>query len=108
MGMIRFSRLALIALLASFVVIGCYGNGEDDSGADNGKVGTEIDEADENGGDDSEGNDETSSIDVPMTLASNAYTNDDGVPICPVMGGPVKDIAALDSHEYEGKTYYFC
>ena len=111
MGMIRFSRLALIALLASFVVIGCYGNGEDDSGADNGKVGTEIDKADENGddeSDDSEGDDETSSITGGMSLASNAYTNDDGVALCPVRDNPIQDVSTASSQEYGGKTYYFC
>ena len=111
MGMIRFSWLALVALLASFVLFGCGTTDEDEYGNDDRNVSTDIDEADENGGgesDDSEGDDETSSLDVPMTLASNAYTNDDGVPICPVMGGEVEDIAALASHEYEGKTYYFC
>ena len=46
MGMIRFSRLALIALLASFVVLGCYGNDEDDYGADGTDVGTDIDTGD--------------------------------------------------------------
>ena len=111
MGMIRFSWLALVALLASFVLFGCGTTEEDEYGNDDRNVSTDIDEADENGddeSDDSEGDDEASSLDVPMTLASNAYTNDDGVPICPVMGAEVKYIAALASHEYEGKTYYFC
>ena len=95
MGMIRFSWLALTALLASFVVLGCYGNGEDDYGADESNVSNDIDTDDSNGddeSDDSEGGD-TSSRDVGMTLASNAYTNDDGVAVCPVRDNPITDLS---------------
>ena len=111
MGMIRFSWLALAALLASFVLFGCGATDEDDNGTDDRNVSTEINEADESGGgesDDSEGSDETSSVGAEMTLASNAYTDVDGVPICPVVGDVVADISALPSQEYNDKTYYFC
>lgn len=32
----------------------------------------------------------------------------DGKYLCPVMGGPIADVHATRSVEYEGKTYYFC
>ena len=62
--------------------------------------------------DDDDGNgddrDDVSSAGTSMTLASDAHVDEDGDAVCPVMKGKVDDISALESQEYEGKTYYFC
>ena len=108
--MVRFSWLALFALLASFMVFGCTPNEEDDSSdsgvsTDNG--GTDTPDPDEGDAGD-EGSDETSSAETEMTLAINAHRDEDGDVACPVMKGKVDDPFALASQEYDGKTYYFC
>ena len=111
MGMIRFSWLALIALLTSFVVFGCASNDEDEAGADKGSVTNDNNVTDPNGGEPngSEGSngDETSSVGAEMTLASNVYQKD-GVAVCPVLGGDISDISTAPVRERDGKTYYFC
>ncbi|MCH7903175.1 MAG: hypothetical protein IH944_01255 [Armatimonadetes bacterium] len=108
--MIRFSWLALIALLISFVAFGCAAADDNEYGADDSNVTNDVDNGDSNGDDESDGSegDDTSSIDVDMTLASNAYTNDDGVALCPVRDNPIEDVSTASSQEYEDKTYYFC
>ena len=81
MRMKRFSWLALIALLTSFVVCGCYADSTD--------------------------REESSSANTAVQLASNVY-QEDGVAICPVRGGPIADISSAPVRENDGMTFYFC
>ena len=123
--MVRFSWLALFALLASFVVFGCTPNEEDSSSNGEGTAsanstdspgttGDDDDDDDHDDHDDDDGNgdgddsDDVSSAGTGMTLASNAHVDEDGDAVCPVMKGKVEDISALEPQEYGGKTYYFC
>ena len=101
--MVKFSWLALIALLASFVVFGCTAESEDDNGSGGSGV------SDDGGSTDTgDGDGDTSSAGTDMTLASDVYQNDDGVAICPVKGVPVEDITTAPMREVDGTTYYFC
>jgi len=108
--MVRFSLLALFALLASFMVFGCSNdevdpsiNGDGTTAPDSSKS---PDMTDDDSGD-SDDDDETSSTGTGMTLASDVYQKD-GVAICPVKGVPVDDISTAESREVDGTTYYFC
>lgn len=102
--MSKFSWLAIIALLGAFVVSGCGDAYEED--VDESGVSSDVDGGDDNT-EDSEG-DDSAAVGTEMTLADNAYTDDDGDAICPVSGDKVTNIAALDSQEYEDETFYFC
>lgn len=104
--MVRFSWLAVFALLASFMVIGCSADAEtegDSSGdavtSDEGDTTTEpIGEV--NG-------DEGATADDGMTLASSVYQKD-GVAVCPISGDEIADIDTAPSREADGTTFYFC
>ena len=92
----RNSLIALAALAVAFFAVGCssdYGAEAEDEGAP--AVGTDG-SADTDGvvaADDS----------TEMTLASNAYTNDEGVALCPVLDNPIADLStAAGPIEYEG------
>ena len=107
--MVRFSLLALFALLASFMVFGCSNdevdpsiNGDETTAPDSSNS---PDMTDGDSGDD--GDDETSSTGTGMTLASDVYQKD-GVAICPVLDGPVADITTAEFRVVDDTTYYFC
>ncbi len=97
----RNSLIALAALAAALFAVGC----SSDTDADAGDESAAAVETDGSAGIDGEASDAS----AEMTLASNAYVNDEGVALCPVLDNPIQVVtAATDSREYEGKTYYFC
>ena len=98
----RNSLIALAALAAALFAVGCSSDTEADAeGGDTPAVGTD----DATGAD----GDESASAGAEMTLAGNAYVNDDGVAVCPVRDNAIPDLStAAGSQEYEDKTYYFC
>lgn len=118
--MSKFSWLALVALLGAFIFVGCTPTEEAEADAPDLSANADTDtdgdgehmmddgttmEGDEHGDMDM-GDGEM--VDPSMTLALDAYVDDDGDAICPVLGLKVADISALESQVYDGKTYYFC
>ena len=97
----RNSLIALAALAVALLAVGCSsGYGTEAEAEDAPAVETD-------GLPDTDGDAETDSAE--MTLASNAYVNDEGVALCPVLDNPISDLStAAGPIEYEGKTYYFC
>lgn len=97
----RNSLIALAALAAALFAVGCSSDTEADDG-DQSAAAVET-----NGTTDIDGDAAVDSAE--MTLASNAYVNDEGVALCPVLNNPIPDLStAAGPIEYEGKTYYFC
>ena len=96
-----------VALLA----VGCssdYGAEADDEGTPAMETGGATD-TDVDAGGSSDDGDVAADSSAEMTLASNAYTNDEGVALCPVLNNPIPDLStSAGSREYEDKTYYFC
>ena len=97
----RNSLIALAALAAALFAVGCSSDTETDAGDESAAA------VETNGTTDTDGDAETDSAE--MTLASNAYVNEEGVALCPVRNNEIPEISATTvSREYEGKTYYFC
>lgn len=97
----RISWLALAALAAALLAVGCSSDYETEAN-DEGAPAIETGQSTSTYGD-------SAAASTAMALASNAYTNEDGVAVCPVMGNPIPDVRyATGVREYEGKTYYFC
>ena len=107
----RISWLAPAALAVALLTVGCssdYGAEAEDEGTPAIETGGSTD-TDVDAGGSSDDGDVAAASDAEMTLASNAYVNDEGVALCPVLNNPIPVVtAATDSREYEGKTYYFC
>ena len=97
----RNSLIALAALAAALFAVGCSSDTEEDGGDESAAA------VETNGTTDTDGD---AAVDpAEMTLASNAYVNDEGVALCPVLEIPIADLStAAGPIEYEGKTYYFC
>ena len=97
----RNSLIALAALAAALFAVGCSSGTEADGGDESAAA------VETNGTTDTDGDAAVDSAE--MTLASNAYVNDEGVALCPVLEIPIADLStAAGPIEYEGKTYYFC
>ncbi len=98
----KSSLIALAALAAALFAVGCSSDTEADAGDESAAA------VETNGAAGIDGA-EAAADSAEMTLASNAYVNDEGVALCPVLDNPIPVVtAATDSREYEGKTYYFC
>ncbi|MCH7945864.1 MAG: hypothetical protein IIC73_07625 [Armatimonadetes bacterium] len=106
----RNSLIALAALAAALLAVGCssnYETGANDEGAPAVTADDPTDAVGDPGVSDDDG-DVAAAASTEMTLASNVYQKD-GVAYCPVMGNPIPDLSlAAGSREYEDKTYYFC
>ncbi len=97
----RNSLIALAALAAALFAVGCSSDTEADTGDESASA-VETEGASATNGAEPE-------VEAEMTLASNAYVNDEGVALCPVRNNEIPEISATTvSREYEGRTYYFC
>jgi len=99
----RNSLIALAALAAALFAVGCSSDTEADGGDESAAA------VETNGTTDTDTDTDAAVDPAEMTLASNAYVNDEGVALCPVLEIPIADLStAAGPIEYEGKTYYFC